>query len=441
MGRSLARREYGDEEEFVLRLYWCILLLLTIYAGGGFTASAATARTQPAGSSPADVPSSRPVLRPGLFRVELTDSPPGRATHYWVRLPERYAPGQRPPLVVALHGTDDTAQQMLEFWSTLRTRVPVILVAPQGTGRGWSEADLPNIQAMREDLERRLDFDSRRVLLCGFSAGGAMTFHLLYKENFPATAAAALANYLPPPITHEDARARQRVPVFYGVGLHDLNHDRMRIGITLLRDAGVSVELYRPRIGHVLDPEVAQRTLDWFFDQTAQQLRAEVDAATRGPSPQDQLSLLEDILAQKAWHEPSTIGWATQTLQAVEKPGRMDLLKARQLHQENRGADAVELLRSIEKSYPDGRLARVIAQERARIEGDPQVRLELARRAAVQRTEQARALYVSASRLAAQRRSEEAAEQCREILSLYGDTPMAANAERLLKLLQSRSSP
>jgi hypothetical protein len=69
------------------------------------------------------------------------------------------------------------------------------------------------------------------------------------------------------------------------------------------------------------------------------------------------------------------------------------------------------------------------------------VRLELAHRAAVQRTEQARALYVSASRLAAQRRSEEAAEQCREILSLYGDTPMAANAERLLKLLQSRSSP
>ena len=82
----------------------------------------------------------------------------------------------------------------------------------------------------------------------------------------PVTAVAALANYGPPWITDEQVRARRHVPVFYAVGMADVNHERMREGIGRVRSAGGRVDLYRPTLGHVLDPTVAQAAVDWWLN-------------------------------------------------------------------------------------------------------------------------------------------------------------------------------
>ena len=52
-----------------------------------------------------------------------------------------------------------------------------VTVAPQAGAPGWREADLLRLRETWDDLRQRVTFDPARVLLAGFSAGGAMTFH------------------------------------------------------------------------------------------------------------------------------------------------------------------------------------------------------------------------------------------------------------------------
>ena len=53
--------------------------------------------------------------------------------------------------------------------------------------------NVATIRAMLTHLESHVSFDPQRVLLAGFSAGGAMSFYLLYVERFPTTAVVASA--------------------------------------------------------------------------------------------------------------------------------------------------------------------------------------------------------------------------------------------------------
>lgn len=418
----------------------------------GLAALWAPAAARPASSQPSTAPATALASAPALMPIRAADHPvvarialpiPGRAdpAEYWIRTPPRYAPGQRPALIIALHGTDDTSRQMIDFWSALQTPVPVLLVAPQGIGKGWSEADLPVIRAMWADLRERLGFDEQRVLLAGFSAGGAMVFELLYKERLPATAAAALANYVPPRITAEEVAARRRVPVFYAVGMADINHERMRAGLDFLRSAGANVHIHRPRIGHTLDARVARQALDYSFEQFRKQLETVIDQAAEDPDVASAIARLESVTAQARWHEPGTVERAAQTLVRREEPGKNDLKAAEELIAAGRRAEAAELLLKIETAYRRGRLGRQARTRRQQLESDPALRQELARREAGRRAEEAMGLYLAAQRLVAQNRRAEAADQCRAIISRFGETPAAERARRLLNMLQPGSMP
>ncbi|NLX13458.1 MAG: hypothetical protein GXY44_07375 [Phycisphaerales bacterium] len=86
--------------------------------------------------------------------IELPLAGRDEMLHYWLRLPVGYAPGQRPALLIGLHGTDDTARQMLDFVASLPTPVPLMIVAPQSLGRGWSSADILAIRAFHDWVYR-----------------------------------------------------------------------------------------------------------------------------------------------------------------------------------------------------------------------------------------------------------------------------------------------
>ena len=127
-----------------------------------------------------------------------------------------------------------------------------------GRRRGWADTDLPTIgpcwPTCPGGIHSIRQRNARRV-----SAGVCQAFHRLYVERVPVTAVAALANYLPPSITQEQIQAQRDIPVFYAVGRDDINHERMRAGIDPAPCRQRDVELYRPPIGHVLDPQVAAR--------------------------------------------------------------------------------------------------------------------------------------------------------------------------------------
>ncbi len=398
----------------------------------------AESRSQPVSSS---VPASAPGSQSSLATIERIELPVegrnGRA-FYWLRKPAGCGQGQMPPLIIALHGTDDTARQMVDFWAARNLRIRPLIAAPQGIGPGWRDSDTAIVQAMFKHLHTNVTYDSERVLLAGFSAGGAMSLQLLYVERVPVTAVAALANYVPPWITEKQVREKQQVPVFYAVGMSDINHERMREGIQRLRAAGARIDLDRPRIGHVLNTEVAQAAADWFFDRCAEQVAASLDRAAAGMAIGD-LPWLDRLCQQRSWHETAHVQRAERLIEEIEAPGRQELAKARALVAESRPADAVEVLGGVESRFAAGPLVRQARAVRLQLESDPTVRREISERQSRRRAEQALSTYTAAQNLVIQGRLDEAAEQCRTVLALYADTPSAERARTLLTLLERRN--
>jgi len=319
--------------------------------------------------------------------------------------------------------------------------LPMLIAAPQARGPGWRDEDIPAIRAMLSHLSAHVSYDEDRVLLAGFSAGGAMSLHLLYKESIPVTAVVALANYVPPRITRDEVHGHRRVPVFYAVGMTDVNHERMRVGIQHLRSAGGNVTLYRPQIGHQLDPQVGQAALDWFFNQCARRLVAAIEQAPADPCVARAAANLERIITRARWHEPAHVERASQMLEQIEAAGRADLADAHTLIARARLADAVEALREIESVYGSSRLGREARSVRETIEIDPAVRKQLADRADRRRAHHALDMYAHAQRLVARGKFAEAADHCRRVIQLYGDTPAAGRARFLLNLIEKRISP
>jgi poly(3-hydroxybutyrate) depolymerase len=411
------------------------LLLAHLWTACWLTAVASALGGQPTTST------SAPADRAVTAKVPLAINGRDTSAAYWLRLPPGYEAGQKPALLICLHGTDDTANDMIAFWGRLRTPYPVMIAAPQGVAPGWRSDDLPTIRAMFAHLREQMSYDANRVLLAGFSAGGAMTFRLLYKEAAPVTAAAALANYVPVSISPEEVKQRRSVPVFYAVGMADVNHERMHFGIRRLRDAGGNVTLYRPEIGHVLDPVVGQAALGWFFEEMRNALGQRIKAAAQDPNVAGAVLMLEEIAAQARWHENTHAESARQMLEQLEAPGREQLDRCRKLIATGRKADAVEELLKIETQYGAGRLGWEARHIRLKLETEPEVRQELAERTAKRREAEALDLYQSAQKLAGRRQFQEAAERCRQILTMYKDTASAERAQFLLTTLEKRISP
>lgn len=361
---------------------------------------------------------------------------------YWLKTPADYRKGDEAPLVVCLHGTDDPARGAVEFWSSQGMEQGAVWAAPQASGLGWAETDLVRLRETWADLQQRVTFDRRRVLLAGFSAGGAMAFHWLYVEGFPASAAVTLANYVPPRVTADAIAKQKQVPIFYGVGMVDINQERMLAGLSLLRDNGVLVRVHRPYIGHTLSPEVAEQAVAWFEEQCRQATQRQLDeaeAALRDGQRGIAARMYEDILAHRRWRQASDAQSAQAGLEQVQAWGRQRIEQAAAMAQAGEKLGAVNTLREVENAYAGSLLAEHAKGERLRLEADPAVRQLIAAQSTGRREREARDLLIGVQRLVAAGKFEEARQDCQTIVSLYGDTGSADRARRLLEKLPRRS--
>ena len=340
------------------------------------------------------------------------------------------------PLIVCLHGTETSAQDVLHLWRSLSANLPFVYVAPQGSRAGWRASDLPLLREMLDHVRQNVAFDLHRVLLTGHSAGGAMAFRLLYVEDFPATAVAVTANYVPPNIAADQVRQRAEVPVFYAVGTRDLNQARMRKGVGMLRDAGVRITMRRPRIGHVLDHGVAQEALQWFEQVCRDRVQVRIDqAGNHTESPGPLAADLEAVLRYPEAHFRDQLSHVRDALARLEAPARQTLARARNLAAEHKYAEAHGLYVRVERDFRPASLAAVARAGRLRLERDPRAAADIAVPPA-EREAQAMLLWTSVEQALARSDHHAAARGCRELLADYPHSIKADDARAVLQRLQ-----
>ena len=295
--------------------------------------------------------------------------------YYLLDRPASARPDAPLPLIVCLHGTDDTAADMLAFWRSLSANLAYVMVAPQGSRAGWRDADLPLLREMAAHVARNVVYDPGRVLLTGHSAGGPMAFRLLYLEHFPATAVAVTANYVPPDLTPEQVKGRADVPVFYAVGVSDVNQERMRAGVALLRSAGVRITMRRPHIGHLLSREVGQEALDWYEQLCRSRVQARVEEARGYQSADGPVGpLVAELEGSVRYPEGAFADQAPavrEALARLETPARQMFAQAQDFAAARQYAAAYALYGRVERECLPATLGQAAREARLNLERDP----------------------------------------------------------------------
>ena len=149
----------------------------------------------------------------------------GEQRAYRVYDPGGRRPGERPALVVALHGTggDGASFERLSGWDAVARRAKAIVVYPSSHGRAWrpqpdATADVDFLKRVIDDVSAANDVDRARVYVTGFSIGGFMSLRLACVAADRITAIASVAGALPQDCPRPPARP---VPVLSIAALED----------------------------------------------------------------------------------------------------------------------------------------------------------------------------------------------------------------------------
>ncbi len=187
-----------------------------------------------------------PVLSPGLHSLSLprADKP---AIHYAISIPRDYSSSTPVPLILALHFGVRGGDASGAGGDVVRiligpglAELGAIIVAPDSVRGDWSTPE--NEEAVTELLDMvmaRYAIDKKKVLVTGFSMGGAGSWH--FAEKFPQRFSAVIPIAGRPPAS----ASGWRLPV---LAIHSRSDQVMPFGptearIVELQKAGVNAKL------------------------------------------------------------------------------------------------------------------------------------------------------------------------------------------------------
>jgi predicted peptidase len=173
-----------------------------------------------------------PVLSPGIHNLTL--APGGAPTiHYALSVPPRYRGGEPVPLVLALHfggNPDGAGRSMLDILiQPAFEGLGAIIVAPDSLSGGWgSPQNERAVNALLAAVEKSYAIDQKKMIVTGYSMGGAGTWY--WADKYPERFSAAV------PVSGRptSSAATWRVPVF---AVHSRNDQTNPIGPTEQRIA------------------------------------------------------------------------------------------------------------------------------------------------------------------------------------------------------------
>lgn len=134
---------------------------------------------------------------PGSFVFE------GETRTYTVYLPDGYEPGDRLPLLFALHGLTQTGNIMMQFtgFNAIADQYGFVVAYPDGLNNTWNVGfaggantnDVGFLSALIDTLHQAYDIDLDRVYSTGYSNGGFMSYRLACELGDRIAAIASVA--------------------------------------------------------------------------------------------------------------------------------------------------------------------------------------------------------------------------------------------------------
>jgi predicted peptidase len=194
----------------------------------------------------AQAESDLPVLTPGLHSLsfQVADEP---AVHYAISIPRNYSPFSPVPLVLALHFGTGAGDAVGAGGDVVRiligpalAELGAIIVAPDSVRGNWSSPENEKaVIGLLDMILARYSIDRKKVLVTGYSMGGAGAWH--FAEKFPDRFSAVIAIAGRPPAS----ASGWRLPV---LAIHSRDDQVVPFGptearIAELQKAGVNAKL------------------------------------------------------------------------------------------------------------------------------------------------------------------------------------------------------
>jgi predicted peptidase len=161
------------------------------------------------------------------FEQRAFTTPDGSAMRYGLSVPSDYSASRPRPLVLALHPGGSAPYYGDGFMRSiflpgLRDLSP-IMIAPDVPGRAWTEPRAEQaVMALVAAILDEFAVDEQRILVVGFSLGGAGTWHLSARHADRFTAAIVMAGR-----SEEPLAALARIPTYV---IHSRNDEVVPFG-------------------------------------------------------------------------------------------------------------------------------------------------------------------------------------------------------------------
>lgn len=244
-------------------------LQICVVGAGGLLGCGLPSAAEPGGGSARLT--ARPGTPTGTVATGINRLGLGATRDGYLYVPPGYVPGQPTPFLLALHGAGISAQGPLDLWGPYADARGFLLLSVDSADPTWDAIqgrygpDVAFIDAALARAFGRVTVDPARLALSGFSDGAtyALGLGLANGDLFVRTIANSPGGIVPsdtPPTGHTE--------FFFSHGVQDtvlpIDLASRRI-VPELRQEGYTVTFLEFQGGHLVTPEVALATVDWFL--------------------------------------------------------------------------------------------------------------------------------------------------------------------------------
>ncbi|GAB3966131.1 PHB depolymerase family esterase [Plantactinospora veratri] len=218
-----------------------ILAAIAVTAVIGTTTACGAADDAGPGSDPTGSRAARPAVSPAPGDHTLAIDRAGQERTWTVHAPAGYRPGTPIPLVVALHGTDQSTDRLRDTsgLNALADAENFLVAYPKALNGQFSRVaeqgdDINFVRALVDKMVKEWSADQGRIYATGFSSGAELTYALGVEaaEVFAAIAPVSGAFAGGPAASDPNYKPDRPVSLITFIGREDRNSSRMYSGLS-----------------------------------------------------------------------------------------------------------------------------------------------------------------------------------------------------------------